>query len=77
MGSELMTKALRDAFAEAEKLPESEQHQLAAAIRAEIAADLAWEGRLAASGDALTALADEALAQHRSGRTRPFNADER
>ena len=31
-----MTKALRDAFEEAEKLPEVEQDQLAAAIREEI-----------------------------------------
>jgi hypothetical protein len=77
MGSEPMTKALRDAFEEAEKLPESEQDQLAAAICAEIAAERAWESRLAASGDALTALADEAVSEHRSGRTRPFDADER
>jgi len=37
MGSEAaMTKALQDAFREAEKLPETEQDQLAAAIRAEL-----------------------------------------
>jgi hypothetical protein len=77
MGSEPMTKALRDAFEEAEKLPDSEQDQLAAAIRAEIAAELAWESRLAASGEALKGLADEALSEHRSGRSRPFDADER
>lgn len=77
MGSEaVMTKALQDAFREAEKLPEAEQDQLAAAIRAEIEAERAWEARLAASGDALAALADEALAEHRAGRTLPLDPDE-
>jgi hypothetical protein len=71
-----MTKALEDAFKEAQKLPEREQDQLAAAIRAEIEAERAWESQLTASGDALGALADEALAEHRSGRTRPLDPDE-
>ena len=62
-----MTKALEDAFREAEKLPEREQDQLAAAIRAEIKAEHAWDAKLAASGSALGKLADEALAEHRSG----------
>ena len=76
MGSELVTtKALQDAFKEAEKLPETEQNQLAAAIRAEIEAERAWESRLAASRDELATLADEALAEHRSGRTLPLDPD--
>lgn len=45
-------------------------------LAAEIEADRAWEARLAASQDALSALADEALAEHRSGRTLPFDPDE-
>ena len=49
----VMTKALEDAFREAQKLPEREQDQLAAAIRAEIDADRAWDAKLAASGGAL------------------------
>lgn len=72
----VMTKALKDAFREAQELPEGEQDQLAAAIRAEIEAERAWEAQLAASGDALAALADEALAEHRSGRTLPLDPDE-
>jgi hypothetical protein len=72
----VMTKALKDAFREAEKLSEREQDQLAAAIRAEIEAERAWEARLAASDSALAALADEALAEHRSGRTLPLDPDE-
>lgn len=72
-----MTKALQDAFKEAEKLPEAEQDQLAAAIRAEIEADSAWETRLAGSQGELARLADEALAKRRSGCTHPLDADER
>ena len=70
-----MTKALQDVFREAEKLPEAEQEQLAAAIRAELEAETVWEGRLAASKEALEALADEALAEHRAGRTLPLDPD--
>jgi hypothetical protein len=77
MGSEtVMTKALEDAFKEAQKLPEREQDQLAAAICEEIEAERAWENQLAASGGALAALADEALSEHRSGLTLPLNPDE-
>jgi hypothetical protein len=72
----MMTKALEDAFKEAQRLPEREQDQLAAAIRAEIEAERSWETQLAASGDALAALADEALAAQRSGRTLPLDPDE-
>ena len=71
-----MTKALRDVFEEAEKLSAAEQDQLAAAIREEIAAERRWESSLAASQDALTKLADEALAEHRAGQTLPFDPDE-
>lgn len=73
----VMTKALKCAFREAQELPEGEQDQLAAAIRAEIEAERAWEAQLAASGDTLAALADEALAEHRSGRTLPLDPDEK
>jgi hypothetical protein len=72
----VMTKALKDAFKAAQELPEGEQDQLAAAIRAEIEAERAWEAQLGASSDALAALADEALAEHRSGRTLPLDPDE-
>ncbi len=53
-----VTKVLEDVFGEAQKLPEAEQEQLAAAIRAEI-----------------EAFADEALAEHRSGRSHPLDPD--
>ena len=72
-----MTKALDEVFREAQRLPEAQQDELAVAIRAEIEAERDWENRLAASADALGALADEALGEHRSGRTRPLDPDER
>jgi hypothetical protein len=71
-----MTRALREAFEEAEKLPEADQDQLAAAIRQEIRAERRWDSALAASQDALARLADEALAEHRAGRTLPLDSEE-
>ena len=71
-----MTKALEDAFQDAQKLSELEQNHLAAAIHAENEAEHTWDRQLADSGDALTALADEAVAEHRSGRTLPLDPDE-
>ena len=72
-----MTNALKEVFEEASKLPEPEQDALAAAIRAEIEAEAAWARLLATSGRALENLADEALAEHRSGRTRPLDPTDR
>jgi len=72
-----VTNALQEVFDEASKLPEPEQDALAAAIRAEMEADAAWETLLSASGEALEILADEAVAEHRSGRTRPLDPTER
>jgi len=68
-----MTNALQKAFAAASKLPDQDQDALAAAIVAELAADERWESALAATPDALARLADEALGEHRAGRTKPFD----
>jgi hypothetical protein len=62
-----MTHALKKAF--------REQDALAAAILEEVAADERWEASLAASPGALEALADEALREHRAGRTKPLDPD--
>ena len=72
---EPVTNALKEVFDEASKLPESEQDALAAAIRAEMEADAAWETLLSVSGKALETLADEAVAEHRAGRTRPLDTE--
>jgi hypothetical protein len=72
-----VTNALKEVFEEASRLPESEQNALAAAIRAEIEAEAAWARLLAASAGTLENLADEALAEHRFGRTRPLDPTDR
>jgi len=76
-GEALMTKALEDVFREASMLAEGEQNSLAAAIRAELDAEEQWEARLPASAPALELMADEALAEHQAGRTRPFDPEGR
>ena len=72
-----MTKSLEQAFREASKLPETEQDALADAIRAEIASEDAWEASLSTSPEELERLADEAIAEHRSGRTQPVKPGKR
>jgi len=70
-----MTKALRKAFDVASRLPDREQDALAAAILEEMAADERWEAAVADRPGALERLADEALAEHRAGRTKPLDPD--
>jgi len=70
-----MTKALKKAFEAAARLPEPDQDELAAAILEELEADERWETAFARSQDALERLADEALEEHRAGRTEPLDPD--
>ena len=70
-----MTKALEEAFREASKLPEAEQDALAEAIKAEISSAQDWDSAFARSQDVLEHLADEALADHRAGRTKPLDPE--
>lgn len=70
-----MTHALKKAFEIASSLPDREQDALAAAILEEVVADERWEASLAASPGALEVLADEALREHRAGRTKPLDPD--
>lgn len=67
-----MTK-LEQAFAEAAKLPLAEQEALAAFILEEIASERRWTQAFANTDAALARLADEALDEHRDGRTRPLD----
>ena len=70
-----MTEALEAAFRAAANLPESQQDELAAAIKAEIEAEEEWERLFARSQDGLSQLADEALSQHRAGRTEALDPE--
>lgn len=70
-----MTGALKKVFEEASQLPDAQQDELAAAIREELAANKRWDASLMRSQDALERLADEALTEHRAGRTEPLDPD--
>lgn len=60
-----MTKRLEHAFAEAAKLPDAEQDTLAQWVLDELASERRWDRAFAASGDALSKLAEEAFGEHR------------
>jgi hypothetical protein len=74
-GVNTMTKALKKAFEAASRLPDREQEELAAAILEELAADERWEAAFAESQSALRRLADEAVREHRAGRTEALDPD--
>jgi len=57
------------AFDEAAKLPEQEQNAFANWILAELASEQRWTKAFEASQDQLSQLAEEALAEHRAGKT--------
>lgn len=71
-----MTQMLEQAFAEVAKLPDEEQDAFAAWIVDELASEQRWAQSFAESQDVLAQLAEEALAEHRAGRTQPLDADE-
>ncbi len=71
-----MTQLLKKAFDEASRHAEDLQDAIATIVLAELAAQQRWDESLAGSQDALSALADEALAEHRAGRTRPLNVED-
>lgn len=64
-----MTVLLDKAFAEVAKLSEPEQDALAGWILEELASERRWEQAFAGSHSVLQKLADEALAEHRAGKT--------
>jgi hypothetical protein len=74
-GGSAVTKALKKAFEAASRLPDPDQDELAAAILEELEADERWEAAFARSQEALARLADEALEEHRAGRTEPLDPD--
>ncbi|MGC2237211.1 MAG: hypothetical protein WA584_13685 [Pyrinomonadaceae bacterium] len=65
-----MTELLEKAFAKASELPQDEQDLLAQSLLDDLAAEEKWDEAFANSQDALSSLADEALAEHRAGKTR-------
>ena len=67
-----MSHLLEKALSEVAKLPEQEQEVLAAIVLEEIASEQRWAEAFAKSQDTLAQLAEEALAEYESGRTRPL-----
>jgi hypothetical protein len=70
-----MTTLLQEAFAKASALPPSEQDLLASRLLAELAEEDEFDRAIAASGDKLAALADEAISEHRAGLTQELDPD--
>ena len=71
-----MTNKLKKAFDAAAKLPAADQDALAAAILEEVKVDGLWDASFATKPGALERMADEAIEEHRSGRTRPLDPDQ-
>ncbi len=71
-----MTELLKKAFAEASRLEGAEQDALGRWLLQELASQRRWDQTLASSQDTLAALADEALAEHRDGRTQELDSQE-
>ena len=70
-----MTKLLEKALAEVSKLPKKEQDALATWILEELASEQRWDKAFAESSKVLEQLAEEALAEHREGRTKRLDPD--
>ncbi len=68
-----MTKLLEEAFKKASKLPEVEQNALAKWLLEELEDERKWEKEFSESEDALDQLADEAVKEHRNGKTKPMD----
>ena len=67
-----MRDLLAKALTEVKKLPPSEQDALAAILLQELATEQRWTESFAKSQDVLEKLAQEALAEHRAGLTKPL-----
>ena len=65
-----MTQLLEQAFHAVARLPVAQQDEIAAWLLAELEAEARWDQLFADSQDLLAQLADEALAEHRAGRTK-------
>ncbi len=67
-----MTQLLEQAISKAYALPKHEQDILAAIILDEIESEKNWAASFAKSQNLLSALAEEAIAEHAAGKTKPL-----
>ena len=63
------------AFSEIEKLPPDEQNKFAAWILEELHSEKHWSNLFDKSSDVLSQLADEALAEHESKKTKKLDPE--
>ena len=70
-----MTALLKKAFEKISKLPESDQNAFARWVLDELASEQRWDEAFANSEDLLSQLADEALVEHRKGKTKLLDPD--
>lgn len=70
-----MTRLLKQAFDKASQLSEEEQDTIAALILKEIESEKKWEDAFDHSQDELSELGEEALAEHRAGKTKRLDPD--
>ena len=68
-----MAELLKKAIAKLSELPEKEQEEIASLILAEIEDEKKWQASFANSEKQLGMLAEEALAEFKQGKTRPFS----
>ena len=68
-----MTQLLSQAFQEVSKLPNMQQNIIARWLLDELLAEKKWDSLFAESEDFLASLADEALNEHRTGKTKRLN----
>ncbi|MDP9361285.1 MAG: hypothetical protein M3P29_07535 [Acidobacteriota bacterium] len=70
-----MSKLLDEAYAAAKELPEQDQEAIGAWLLAEMDADRRWDELFAQPSDVIERMADQALEDHRHGRTLPLDPD--
>jgi len=70
-----MTNLLDEAYAVAKELPEEEQQAIGAVLFEEMEADRRWEELLAQPSDVIERMAEQALENHRLGKTLPLDPD--
>jgi hypothetical protein len=70
-----MTEQLEKAFARASQLPAEEQDALAEWLLAELASEERWQRTFDYSAERLAGLAQEALREHRAGRTQELDPE--
>ena len=70
-----MTKLLKQAFEQIEKLSSDRQNAVAKWLLAELASEERWDQSYSASQSVLGKLAEEAVQEYRAGKTKILDAD--